>query len=461
MRHVACSKLGVSCPINTTRIVSACAALWLSATTTTIAAEVGTNLNEQIELLIKQNAALQETVKQQQSTIENLNRRVGEIERSTVEKSQAATGGYAEGKPLPEERPDTGGVKVGPVNISGEGGLALFSGQANSAYPNTEFRVDEAKLFVEAPIWGDVYFFSELNLATREYDELELQLGELYLDFEDLSKLWGQNRQLNLRLGRIDIPFGEEYLDRDAIDDPLVSHSLADLWGVDEGIEIYGSFGPMSYVLAALNGGVPGTSDANGDKSVVGKIGYDPNKWLHLSVSAMRTGDLDVQQDYLSELWFGGGWFRSIGSTNTSEFFVNLVQGDVAVKFSRGHLRAFGGYAHYDDNDPLADNKRDFYYYSIEGVLDVTKKFYTAVRFGQIFVKDGYPIPGQGNQGYYFFNPFGPRAEELWRCGVGLGYRFSPHLVIKTEYSFEGGKQVGGTRRDKVNIFAAQAAFGF
>jgi hypothetical protein len=137
------------------------------------------------------------------------------------------------------------------------------------------------------------------------------------------------------------------------------------------------------------------------------------------------------------------------------------VQGDVALQFSRGHLKAFGGWAHYDDNDPNTDNKRDFYYYSVEGVYDLTRKFYAAARFGQIFVEDGYPLPGQGDVGTYFFSPFAPFAEELWRASVGLGYRFSEHLVVKTEYSFEQGKEVGGNQRDNVNLFSAQAAFGF
>jgi hypothetical protein len=131
------------------------------------------------------------------------------------------------------------------------------------------------------------------------------------------------------------------------------------------------------------------------------------------------------------------------------------------MKFARGHLKAFGGFARYDDNDPAANNSRDFYYYAIEGVCDVTKKIYAAARFSQIFVKKGYPLPGQGDLGDYYYHPFGPMAENLWRCSLGIGYRFSPRLIVKAEYSFEDGKEVGGGRRENVDMFAAQAAFGF
>lgn len=410
------------------------------------------DLAGQLELLRQQNDALQDTVRKQANVIESLSQRVDRVENAAAREDSSST------------RPDDsnpGGVHFGQVHISGEGAVAFFDSQRNGAFPDAEFRADEAKLFVEAPIWGDVYLFSEINLAARTSDELELSLGELYLDFEDVSQLWGQDRVLNFRAGRLDVPFGEEYLYRDALDNPLISHSLADFWGVDEGIEFYGALGKASYVIAVQNGGTPGARDFNPDKAVVARVSFDPTRHLHLGLSAMRTGALDATDDYLSELWFGGGWFRSIGSSNTTEFCADLIQGDLALNFSRGHLRASGGFARYDDNDPLADNRRDFYFYAIEGVINVTQEFYAGARFSQIFVDKGYPIPGQGDQGNYYFNPFGPRAEQLWRCSLGLGYRFNRHLLVKAEYSLEGGKQLGGTRREDVNLVSAQAAFGF
>src|SRR5207249_4163581 len=124
----------------------------------------------------------------------------------------------------------------------------------------------------------DVYFFGELNLMTRETSDLELKLGELYLDFENVSKLWNRERMLNVRAGRMYIPFGEEYLVRYAIDNPLISHSLSDLWGVDEGLELYGNIGKVSYVVAVQSGGPSGGRDYTADKSVAGRISFDPAK---------------------------------------------------------------------------------------------------------------------------------------------------------------------------------------
>jgi hypothetical protein len=79
----------------------------------------------------------------------------------------------------------------------------------------------------------------------------------------------------------------------------------------------------------------------------------------------------------------------------------------------------------------------------------------------QIFASRGYPIAGQADPGEYFYSPFAPLTRTLWRLSLGLGYRFSDNLVLKTEYSFEGGRELGGDARDHEDLFAVQAALKF
>lgn len=347
----------------------------------------------------------------------------------------------------------------GNVHLSGEGGVAVFNTGSQGFAPHSEFRVDEARLFVEAPVWKEVYFYTEIDPATRENTDLDVKLAELYLDCEDVSQLWGRDGQLNLRLGKFKIPFGEEYLTRYADDNPLISHSLSDVWGVDTGIELYGSAGRFSYVAAVQNGsGANGVQDFDGDKSVSARIGYDPTRWLHLSVSGMRTGNLNSQNDKLSAVWFGSGFFRSIGSPAATTYNANLAEFDAAVHWKSGHVSAFGGYARYDDNDPAANNERDIYYYSIEGVQHIRPKIYAAARFSQIIADKGYPIVGYGNFGNYFFDEMSTR---LWRLSLGVGYQFSDRLVTKLEYSLERGKEEGGVSRDHEDFLGAETTFQF
>jgi hypothetical protein len=192
------------------------------------------NVAKELEELKRQNQQLQQQLQKQQSQIDQLTEKLS-----------------GRGEPVPkvpdqEENQEPRGflaknLNFGRVHLSGEGGLAFFHSGEKGPYPNSEFRVDEAKLFVEAPIFKDIYFFTELNITLREDPGVFVQVGELYLDFENLSRFWNHDRQLNLRVGRFDIPFGEEYLTRDAIDNPLISHSLSDMCGIDDGLEIYGS----------------------------------------------------------------------------------------------------------------------------------------------------------------------------------------------------------------------------
>jgi len=353
-------------PENSLRAVYASALIALFSGTGALQA---IDLQEEVKWLREQNEKLQQTMQEQQKLIDSLTHKVDGIQANGITENTE-----------PAKKENSFGLNK--VMISGEGGMGYFKTQSEGTFPKGDFRVDEAKLFVETPVYEDVYFFTEINLFQRQSFDLNLQLGECYLDFENISKLWGKDEMLNLRLGRLDIPFGEEYIYRDSIDNPLISHSLTDFWGVNEGLELYGSIGKVSYVVAVQNGGDNEFHDFTGDKSVAGRLSYDPTKWLHLSASGMRTGDLSPA-DMWSALYIANGWFVPIGGTNMTRFGVNLVEGDIELRLPHARVRAFGGWARYDDNDPVSNNRRDLYFYSVESIYDFTKKLYAGARFSQ------------------------------------------------------------------------------
>ena len=415
-------------------------ALCLATRGLALAAEAE-ELEQRVRALEEQNHLLREQMENQARVIADLQNHLKEERR--------------EESPLKEQR---GGFGFGRVHLGGEGGVAYFHTGMEGAFPDGSFRVDEAKLFVEAPLWEHTYFFGELDLTIRETDQEYFKLGELYVDFEHLTRRWGDTRWLNLRMGRLDIPFGEEYLVRDVMDNPLISHSLSDMWGVDEGIEVYGSAGDFSYVIAVQNGGHPMLKDADGDKSVAGRVGYDPVRWLHLSVSGMRTGNLGVEGDELSEIWFGNGFFRSLGDpATTTRFEANLFELDAHTYWKTGHLKLAGGYVEYDDDDRSTDQRRDSWYYYAEAKQELVQNWWAAARFSHIMADDGMPIVGHGAFGPFFF---GPLTTDLWRLSIGLGYQWNEHLLTKVEYTREEGELLNGRARNE-NFFGAQVGFQF
>lgn len=428
----------------------------------TLAAGVRANddvdLQEQLRQLQQQNSQLQQQLLQQQHLIEDLSHRLTDIEGANQKRGDEIGALKAEVEQPPAAPVDSSKpFSSGKVILSGEGGLAFFDPGSEGEFPAAEFRVDETRLFLDAQVWDNTYFFTELDLITRENPNVQASVEELYVDFENVSRLWNQDHLVNIRLGRFDIPFGEEYLSRYAIDNPLIAHSLSDIWGVDEGVELYGDVGKFDYVLAVQNGGA-NLDDFHGDKAVVARWGYNPTHWLRVSASAMRTGAINVQNDDNAALWFGNAYVSYIGSpSTTTKFHTELAEGDVQLRLPRTQIKTAGGYLHYDDNDTTANNNRDVYYYYVQGQYDVTKKLYGAARFSQIMANSGFPIVGDGSYEYYGDD----LTKNLWRATVGGGYRFSPNLVLKVDYSFERGEESGGETRDHEDLFATELAFRF
>ena len=240
-----------------------------------------------------------------------------------------------------------------------------------------------------------------------------------------------------MRVGRFYLPFGEEYQKRMVLDDPLISHSASDIWGLDQGVEAYGKRGDLSYVVAVQNGGNNQLRDFNADKSVTGRIGYDPAAWLHLSASAMRTGRLNSAGDQLSAMWFGIGFLRMLGpGTATSVFSATLGELDGSAHWNGGSLAAAGGLLNYGDSGRTANDSRRLTYYYIESTQQLTGQLLAAARFSHISAPRGFPLVGQNIQDLPLRQyPGQPHPAPERRPGLPLG----PPLVLGSEYSPEWG----------------------
>lgn len=430
------------------------AIIWFALQTAASAADVTA---AQLQELIDQNRRLQDQVQAQQKTIDALNARVTDVLKAS-ERHERELRGIADRIETPAAAPRA--TREQEVRIAGEAGLAFFQTGHEGQFPKGEFRVDDPTISIEARVLKDVYLFTDLRLLTRETNVENFQLGEFYVDFENVSAHWGRPGLLSVRAGRLNIPFGEEYLVRTPVANPLISHSMSDIWGTDEGVEIYGKLGPASYVLAVQNGGASRLRDYNADKAIAGRVSWDPAPWLHVSGSLMRTGELAAAADYLSEVWFANGFFRSIGPlASTTAFWANLAEGDAAIRWRGGKAKAAFGQARYNDNDRRAANARRMRYGSLEIVQSFAERFYGAARFSGVSAPRGYPLAGWGNAGAYFYAPV--LTERLRRFSLGLGYRFAAPLVLKFEYAWESGREKNGEARDGENFFGSELAVRF
>lgn len=408
-----------------------------------------------LQQLIERNRQLEERLNRQQALIESLSSRVDELTKASVEREKSAAEGSEPASKSPLSRLGS------QVQVHGDAGLGFFKSSSQGTFPQSAFRIDQARLFVEAPIWNKTFLWAGLDVVTRESGDDRVGVGELYVDVEDLSDWWGEEGQMTLRIGRFQAPFGEEYARRYVMENPLISTSLTDYWSLDEGLELFGRVGRWDYAVAVQNGGIPALLDSSSDKAVIAKVGYAPTSWMRLSASAMRTGSIQVRRDTYSSLWFGNAFFRSIGSAGTSEFDVNLVQLNQRFEWRGGHVALSEGAAFYDDNDPIRDNHREFYHVAVEGVQQVTRKVFGAARFSQVFVEKGYPVAGNGDPGRFFYNADAPFVTDIWRLSLGAGYRFSPAMVLKAEYAWERAQNVQGPTRSLEEFYGIELGVRF
>lgn len=388
-------------------------------------------------------AQLAQQVAQLQSDIAKLQEQVAKLDRADGMATKAGGSDWTIGVPLA---------------LSGEGALAFFDTGSKGAFPNNEFRVDEARLFLDARLAETIFLYTELNFYERENGDTEARVGEFYLEFAGLGEATLGDWAPTVRAGRLQIPFGEEYALRYAKDDPLISHSLSDLWGVDEGVSLFGAQGAFDYVVAVQNGGYEKIMDGDPDKSVAARIGWTQGR-LRLSASAMRTGDISIEHDGCAEMWFGNAYLASLGNpSNTTTFSANLAELDARWSWKGGSVGLFGGGVFYRDDDTGAGGDREAWYGSAELVQDLNPRWYGAGRYSWIRSGDGYLVQGQGA---YDPNVATALADEVWRLSLGLGCRVNQHVTLKGEYSWERGDATSGAKIQDRDQVAAQAVYAF
>jgi hypothetical protein len=146
------------------------------------------------------------------------------------------------------------------VEVSGFGAFWFIKSGRDGTRPEAGFVIKETTLFVEAEAWEDAALFLEIQTDVLQRDEKKgkppsVRTGEVYAHFRNVLQRWGDGL-LGIKVGRVDIPFGEEYLWQDAPDNVLISNSSAYPWLWDEGLVLYGKLRGVGWTAAVMDGTV-------------------------------------------------------------------------------------------------------------------------------------------------------------------------------------------------------------
>lgn len=362
------------------------------------------------------------------------------------------------------------------IRISGFGSIGHFNTGSAGSRDNAAFEVKESSLFIEGEVWEDVSYFLEFQINRLGIDPRSPapNTGEAYVHFRNLD--WGGDNPIGLKVGRVDLPFGEEYLWQDAIDNPLITNSIAYAYGWDEGVLAYSQWGAVNWIAAVTDGTETRSRDNNSQKAVSLKFYSEPNDPLYFSASFMHNDDSEELP-----LGFGGAHampvgtdlgsrdsFKSLaGDSESKEIGATFFELDTRYSFSiadrQAYLALAWGKGLVDDADSFFD--REFEWFSVEPYLQISQKWYTLLRYSEIGTYDS-------NEGYLFGGKIfakglvsgGYDTEKMRRLGIGLGWRPNPRTRAKFEIGKDWLDVIDGsslTVNDNRNFIGFEVAVGF
>lgn len=432
-----------------------------------VAAEPPATLNEveaELRRLQERHDAMQANLSTQQRLLDEILRRASELdatppeavtrrgEDSTFPVIPRPVASETDAPRLAPERaagPATNTTR-GP-RLNGHAAFVARRAERAAALRGDTLRTDEVKLEVGgalAPRWR---WWGELEVLTRERYRRGMQIAEAYVEFKPLA----ERSEVRIRLGRIEVPFGREYLRRDASHNPLISRSAADTRGVDEGIQLQGAAGSWDWAVALQNGLHRPASHLFAARSIAVRGGYSSARGYRLGLSALRTGRLPQEAGAEGPLWLGNAPMRRLPGSQAPSVRLSGLALDASVAGRAGRIAAEAGVLVYRDDDPRRAVRRGVPFLTVEAVGELGRGAYGAVRYSRVGAASGFFLPGDGRLEDVRL------TEELERLSLGFGYRPAPPLLLKLEHTFQRGRWAGGAERAEENQTAAEAVVRF
>lgn len=334
------------------------------------------------------------------------------------------------------------------IRLDGFGGAGFVWTGGDAAKEHGSFLNYEATVNVDAKVWEDIHYFHELQTIRLGDESTEfVRTGEIYVRFRDLLQTMFDldGMGVGAKIGRMDIPVGEDYLTQDVIDNPLITLSAAYPYGLDEGIVLHGTLKGVNWIAAVMEGTDTRAFEDNADKFLSLKLSGNPTARLYLSASGFWNGES------AESAWeFGGAHLVPVGAGSLTSSAgrsgsdsVDAYSYELDARYELGqdrYLKAQYGFAFVDDDQSAFD--RSIHYVQIEPKWNLGPAFkhkaYLVGRFsavGTFNQEEGYAFDGKpfaGGRSAYGFD-----VKALYRWALGLGYWVNPRTLVKLEYSVD------------------------
>jgi hypothetical protein len=319
------------------------------------------------------------------------------------------------------------------IDLSGFAAVTYLDTGGTGTNRHGSFLLKEATLFLEAEVWEHASLFTEIWLQRYLYGD-RFSANELHFRLDGLFA--GENgRGLGLKVGRFELPFGEEYLRWDAHETPLIVFSAADPYGVDEGLELFGAAGPVGWIASLSTGTFGNGADDAAGKLVAAKLYGDVGSDLYLSGSVLSSGKtaqsaLTLSGNAITPVGAAGS--STLGASPSDEVAALCWEVDARIAAKRcANLYLGLGRASIDDDAEAFD--RELTWFLLEPAVRLTDEVELVLRYSAIGTFDD-------DEGYLFRGKIAAEGEDLGydarslrRLAAGARWTVNPHVAAKLE----------------------------
>ena len=183
---------------------------------------------------------------------------------------------------------DNLGPLANSLKISGFTNAGYVKTGTDGSQPDGHFYAGErlfgAGIFLNAQVDKNISVYNELFLYNQA-----VTMKELYVQFKDPFQT---GNLLSFRVGRIDLPYGDEYLWQYPIDNPMILRTAEWVWGFSQGVLVFGHSGALGWQASITDGlSTPffDHDDSTG-KCLNAKLTFNPDSGLHFALSGMDSG---------------------------------------------------------------------------------------------------------------------------------------------------------------------------
>lgn len=321
-------------------------------------------------------------------------------------------------------------------SLSGFVALRAYDTEARGSAPDGTLAIQAATLFVNVDVPDVGHAFAELRLDyLPEAGNTEVGLGEVWVTLDDPLAL-GPGA-LQLRCGRLDLPFGEYYRLEDPDQNRLIGFPAVMPYRWDEGVMAFADHGSWGFAAAVTDGTYSRNSESGIAPAATLRLHTRPIDGLYISASGHYVHEADQ-----SALCLGGSVVAPVsggaaGSSPSPEVRSLFGSLDVLWQVTGGlHVQASVGGGRIDDDVDAFDRSLKWWMFeptvALAPSLDATLRWSGGGTFDDA---EGYRLEarpyGNGAASYGF------DLSQLQRLALGLRRTWQPRLTTKIEVGFD------------------------